>query len=169
MSHYRDLADGWATNRGGGPAPKTYADYLAHVTAAYPSLVAWDQSYTPEGFHRTVAGAGAGGLYGSTWGNVFGQASVVCRMMQHGLPSAEEFGRQQVAGRVMVFQKRYWGEAEDGVYGQGRNGFNSQTEGVAQSVFMCEFLLYWDEVLGQAMQMNPRNATGPTLYAAPGW
>lgn len=180
MSHYRDLADGWATNRGGGPAPKTYADWQAHV-GALPAAD-WGSSISyiaPAGTFRTTAGPIPAptvpmGMRGSPWlGRVVrgstGEAAVA-RIVQHGLPSLAEFQAQQSAGGVIVFRLLNGRTVDDGVTGRDRNGFASSSDATTGLyVVDCDLVGWWDEATETALMTNPQAGTGPVPYTASGW
>lgn len=176
MSHYRDLADGWATNRGGGPAVRGYDAWVAHVKA-----VAIERGWLVRGgpyeqrAYWTTAAALSGDMYGSPWGSsvplAFGATHA--RIVQHAMPSLATVEAQVLAGRVILIRKSGSYDAPAGTwdYATFRNGYETLTFSEGSAAEAVDLCAWWegDPLTGQAMMNNPYAMTSPVPYTAPGW
>ena len=158
-----------------GVGGKSYADWVAHIAVTYPNSAAWSAELATIGMSsfRTTAGADTGGLQGSPWMTLFRRSSgtgssVVCRMVQHALPSAAVYLEQQTAGRQIVFRQGYQSEVAS-FLSVNRNGFASSAVAEPGSGYFCDFAAWWDDATQTALMNNPQAGTGPVPYTASGW
>lgn len=159
---------------GGGPPPKTYADWVAHIAARATGGAVLQAASTEglDGLYRTTLGTGAGGLYGSSWMSFFyaSSSSVVRRVIQHGMTSAASFDAQVASAREVLVSLAP--TASQQIFTPlGRNGFTSSGGDIGEAVptSICNLVGWWDEAAKTALMMNPQAGTGPVPYAAPGW
>ncbi len=157
---------------GGGPPPKTYADWVAHITARATGGSKDQLAFLGGGgLFRVTLAAGAGNMYGSSWMSViFPGASQYRRVIQHGLPNQVVFDAQVSGGREVIILMSS-GPDTQVFNGLSRNGFTSSgaTQGSPQPSQVCTLVGWWDETTQSALMMNPQAGTGPVPYSAPGW
>ncbi|MCO8030139.1 hypothetical protein NI454_09260 [Brevundimonas diminuta] len=182
MSHYRDLADGWATNRGGGPAATGYDAWVAHVraTATERGWVGDIGGPYDIGRYWTTANNPAGEMFGSPWGyyQEIAWGASFARIVQHALPTEAVFNTQVAAKRVILLRKFSASDTHNSRWNwqQSRNGYTTQLfpdvdpDG-ATPASLIDMCAWWegDPLTGQAMMNNPYAMTGPVPYSAPGW
>jgi len=162
------LALGLRSGGAAAPAGKTYADFLAAMTALYPTTTTWSATGV-QGTRRVTAAAAAGNMYGTSDQGVYVNGETnVSRLVQHGLPSQAVFNEIVAAGRQVVFSSNPLGidiGAGETVFGQNRNGYNSMNrDGPQGDLNICENIIWWDEAVKKAYYRNPRNGTAPMEY-----
>jgi hypothetical protein len=165
------LALGLRSGGGGAapPAAKTYADFQAHIaTLATDGAGSWsaDMALLTDANHayRITAAAAVGSMYGTPWNSAFAlNAGTLCRVIQHGLPSAAVFNEQTADGREIFVRTVPVSNRvlPDFV---SRNGYTTRnTDGVTETrATQCTELIYWDGT--QAQRMQPSLGLGPTPY-----
>lgn len=158
-----------ATIRGpAGPAPgPSYEDFLAHVNSVAVATKSWALvgGGDTAGLVKTTASAFSSDMTGSPWGpsSPAGArtSSPPSRIVQHSAPS--EAVANMIAASGLVVMYRVVANGSAAAVAVNRNGYQSFAGG-ASSMFVCDFMAYWDTETGKAMQMNPQLGTGPTPY-----
>ena len=160
--HRRGVISG--PKAGGG---KTYAQFQAEIAALTGSTRGWTQSVifgTDAKPCRTTAAAQAGDMFGSSYGpsasgGFLRTSSVVCRVMQHALPSEAVF-LDQIANGWEIFY-RVAEVTTASVPAVTRNGYTSQSSASNNCTQITE-LIRWDGT--QAWISNPSTGSAETLY-----
>jgi len=154
----------------GGSAAKTYADFLAYITAQ-ASSVSWTSGFAASASFRTIVGAKTGNMWGSPElgnspaDNGVYSGSAHSRIVQHALPSEATLDAlvgKEVYCRVVPIGVRTDWLAHD------RNGYLSLGQTTAgDSCANIDLCAWWDATAGSAFQRNPLLGTGPTPYPIP--
>ena len=147
---------------------KTYAEFDAHITAlAANGDRPWAGailSTLGSKTHTTVAGAETGTMAGTPWGPAdtfsgsFHGGSIVCRVVQHAMPSYAAF--LALSGTKLFFRLVDTG-VNGAVNAVDRNNYLSTSGPAGSRRFRITEVLYWDV---EPKQINPSAGTGPTPY-----
>ena len=150
-----------------GTQERTYAEFVAHITALADDVVGWEADLVSEGAFVTQAAYSGpfGSMNGSSWGpsSPSGWAAALnnaaSRVVQHGLASKKDFDEQRIGGQWIFLRVVFIsGAAKPSV---ARNGYTSIARGSVQGR-ACTDLLYWHE--GRAWKMQPHLGLGPEPY-----
>ena len=160
-----------ATNRGGGPVAKTYADWVVEADRlAINGSLPWEVTAAiPPGSYTTTASVATGGaLVGSSWNAIFRRSappgSSVERVIQHGLPDPTIVSEQR-AGGFKIFFRVVSADGGEGYVALNRNGFlSSANTGNNLNGARCDLLIRWDAVLNKAFASNPSVGGAETEY-----
>lgn len=130
-------------------AAKTYADFLAHITArAAQGQRLWDEAGSgfPAGAYWADAGAvSASAMTGSSWSSRFYGTPTIgaARIVQHALPDEAAFNAQVSNGWRVFF--RVAAPASGPAYvGITRNGYTSASSAATSSPRTITELIRWD-------------------------
>ncbi|MGX1587367.1 hypothetical protein [Brevundimonas diminuta] len=146
----------------GAPQGKTYAEFLAHITArATSGTLPWSASAYVSGKFLVAPAARANSMLGTPWMDYFN--GITSRVVQHALPSPESLD-EQIAGGLKVYVEVLAIAPKVDFRSLNRNGFLSSAynDGEAYAASEIVELLAW--VGGAPVRMQPNLGLGPTPY-----
>lgn len=148
------------------PGGKTYADFVAHITAlATGGLKQWDAfaPLTPGAYRTTAGGAFSSDMYGTIWSGYAFYYLPPGRLVRHGLPSEAVFNDQAANGRQLFFRLADAG-SQSSFNAVNRNGYASLSlfPDPAEPAVTCTELIRWDGE--RAWKSNPSLASAETPY-----
>lgn len=149
----------------GGTAGKTYAEWLAHVTALTTRVFSWgnDAATQSADQFRTTCAAATNSMTGSPFMSQVGSPSAVSRIVQHCFPTAALFSAAQASGDVVYVS--YPGSVlTPALPSVDRNGYASNSAPGGTASGPITVFRYFDRTLGQAFEVNPSAGTGPAPY-----
>lgn len=158
------------TNTGGIPG-KTYAEFVAHVTArAVNGVLNWNAltNIDAGNYTTTAADVGSSFMTGSSWNAKFSgggaQTRGAARVVQHGLPTQAAFNDQVSSGRVLFLAISSATPAFPAALN--RNGYLSLADDVNNIANrVCTEIIRWDGF--KAWTSNPSIGGAETEYTWP--
>lgn len=146
---------------------KTYADFVAHITAlATGGALSWGGVTANGAFITTADASGGGSLVGSPWNRVdgfrSGSTSTLFNVVRHSLPSEAAFN-EQVSSLLTVFVQMEAAANQTAFPSVTRNGLVSTSySGASVAARRVTRFLAW--VGGAPIEMQPSLGLGPTPY-----
>lgn len=158
----------------GGEPRKTYAEWVAHITArAVGGSYPWTSAAPYENSSvRTTAASFTGTMIGSSWQRSFAtsfSAAAIARVVQHALPTNDLTGATPGREIFLVLERS---DTLSFLSGRTRNGYTSQSFGDGVNVVdtaICIECAWWSDLVDAPLMNNPFAGTAAVSYAAAGW
>ena len=149
-----------------GAAAKTYADFQSHIRTLTTTSTSWS-SFSAVGKQYTTAAGVVGGMDGSSWGPAAtafkaSTSNIVCRIIQHALPSEAVFLEQVSGGRDVYFETQTAGTVAS-FPAVTRNGYTSNADNSSTGRRVID-LIRWDDTLKKAFRSDPSIGGVETEY-----
>jgi hypothetical protein len=143
----------------------TYQEFINFIDTKTSSIIS-GSSYPPmsgsyTNYYKINSMSQSGSMWGTPWGTWYTDDSVMNRVVQHSLPSLNDFNTIISNNATVLIRINRPGTTLLSYISLNRNGFTSSVWSSSWANSRCTELIYWDFISNSAKIMYPFNSIGP--------